>query len=123
VTKTRFTVGDKIRVTVDGEMTGITEEGTLTVQYPSDLGTCETTVELHGTHTAIKVQHLDPDLGQINAKDQARHEVIRAALRLTAECWPPDGGEAEALDRLHLWEPAVEAFDAALDRYVELADA
>ena len=51
----RFTVGDEISVLIAGTMTGITADGTLTVQYASDLGACETDVELEGT--AVIVMH------------------------------------------------------------------
>lgn len=62
------------------------------------------------------------DYHRTRAKEEARREVARAALRAAAECWP-DGGEGEALERLDTWTAAVDAFDHALARYVALADA
>jgi hypothetical protein len=53
----RFTVGDDIRVTIDGTLTGITSDGKLTVQYRSELGACETSVELEGTQPTVKIDH------------------------------------------------------------------
>lgn len=120
----RFTVGDDIRVTIDGTMTGITEDGKLTVQYRSELGACETTVELDGTLPAVKIDHRGPNLARIEAKDEARRVVVQAALRAAATCWPePPNGEADALHRSDEIEDAIDAFDEALARYVELADA
>lgn len=115
----RVTIGNRVRVIVEGEMTGITDTGTLTVQYPSDLGTCETTVELEGTQ--VKVEGLSPpDLSRAQAKDQARHNVIKAALRLAASDW--GNGRETAYDSMDL-DHAHDRFDEALARYVELADA
>lgn len=60
----RFVTGDPIRVVINGTLTGITTDGTLTVQYPSDLGACESAVELEGTGVLVLHQcdtDRDPD--------------------------------------------------------------
>lgn len=75
----RFTVGDQITVVVTGEMTGITPDGTLTVQYPSSLGACETHVELEDTSVVV-MHERDADKATpvlIEERDSARAEVER----------------------------------------------
>ena len=75
----RFTVGDQITVVVTGEMTDITPDGTLTVQYPSSLGACETHVELEDTSVVV-MHERDADKATpvlIEERDSARAEVKR----------------------------------------------
>lgn len=83
----RFTVGDQITVVVTGEMTGITPDGTLTVQYPSSLGACETHVELKDTSVVV-MHERDADKATpvlIEERDSARAEVKRLRAERTID--------------------------------------
>src|SRR5690606_27855170 len=83
----RLTVGDQITVVVTGEMTGITPDGTPTVQYPSSLGACETHVELEDTSVVV-MHERDADKATpvlIEERDSARAEVKRLRAERTID--------------------------------------
>ncbi|KAB2347317.1 hypothetical protein [Actinomadura rudentiformis] len=118
MTTRRFTAGDKVRVTLDGTVTRYGDDEKLTVQYPSDLGSCETDFELGGTQ--VKAQTIPPSEELARDQEQARQQIIRAALRLAATEWGngrESAGASMDLDFAH------DQFDEALARYVDLADA